>query len=76
MADRNMKTDRNVPGKYYVDTSCVDCDMCRQDAPKSMRRDDETGNSYVFEQPRTLEEIEAAEEALRNCPTESIGNDG
>jgi ferredoxin len=76
MADRNSKADRNVPGKYYVDTTCVDCDLCRQYAPESMRRDEETGTSYVFHQPATAEQIAAAEEALQSCPTESIGKDG
>jgi ferredoxin len=41
-----------------------------------MRRDEETGNSYVFHQPTTPEQIAAAEEARQSCPTESIGNDG
>ena len=76
MVDRNFKADRNVPGEYYVDTSCVDCDLCRQYAPESMRRDEETGNSYVFHQPATPEQIAAAEEARQSCPTESIGNNG
>lgn len=76
MADRNSKAERNVAGKYYVDVSCIDCDLCRQLAPNSFRRDDESGNSFVYHQPDTPEEIEAAEEALQSCPTESIGSDG
>lgn len=74
MADPNSKTDRNVAGKYYVDTSCIDCDLCRQTAPSLITRDDESGNSYFFRQPKTPEEIAAAEEAIQSCPTESIGN--
>ena len=70
MADRNFKAARNVPGKFYVDTSCVDCDLCRQYAPESMRREEETGNSYVFHQPETPDQINAAEEALQSWPTE------
>ena len=23
----------NVPGEFYVDSSCIDCDTCRQVAP-------------------------------------------
>ena len=76
MADRNSKAELNVAGKYYVDTSCIDCDLCRQIAPNSIKRDEETGNSFVFRQPESPVEIETMEEALRSCPTESIGSDG
>ena len=76
MADLAYKVARNVAGKYYIDTSCCDCDLCRQMAPESMARDEETGNSYVFRQPETVEQIAAVEEAVQSCPTESIGNNG
>lgn len=76
MADKNLKTSENVPGKYYVDNTCIDCDLCRQIAPKSFARQDEDGYSYVFKQPQTDEEIAQAEEARISCPTETIGNDG
>ncbi|HEX7863023.1 MAG TPA: ferredoxin [Verrucomicrobiae bacterium] len=76
MADRNSKAARNATGKFYVDTTCVDCDLCRQIAPESITRDAETGNSYVFRQPESPHEIAALEGAISNCPTESIGSDG
>ena len=76
MADRNRKTPRNVSGKFYVDDTCIDCDLCRDTAPQTFKRDEETGNSYVHRQPETSEEIILAEEAMRSCPTETIGNDG
>ena len=76
MADRNSKTARNIVGKYYVDTSCIDCDLCRTNAPDFFTRDDETGYSYVFRQPESAEEIKETEEALSGCPTDSIGSDG
>jgi ferredoxin len=76
MANPSNRTPRNVAGRYYVDDTCIDCDMCRCDAPAVFRRDDETGFSVVYRQPTTPEEIAAAEEALAACPTESIGNDG
>jgi hypothetical protein len=40
-----------------------------------MARDEQTGNSFVFHQPETPDEIAAMEEALCSCPTESIGSD-
>jgi ferredoxin len=76
MAEKKLKTPENVPGKYYVDNTCIDCDLCRQLAPESFKRLDEGGYSYVFHQPTTPEEIAQAEEALTSCPTETIGNDG
>lgn len=76
MADRTDKNPLNVPGKYYNDLSCIDCDLCREIAPEFFTRDDDEGLSYVWKQPVTPEEIAAAEEARQACPTETIGDDG
>jgi ferredoxin len=76
MADPTNKFFRNVPGSYYNDTSCIDCDLCRELAPAIFRRDDDEGATYVWKQPATPDEIMMAEEARAACPTETIGNDG
>ena len=76
MAERINRLLQNVIGAYYVDSSCVDCDLCRNTAPDFFMRDDESGFSFVYRQPVTPEERAAAEEAKQGCPTESIGNDG
>jgi ferredoxin len=76
MAERNYRLPQNVPGPFYIDSTCVDCDMCRNTAPKVFGRDDEIGLSIVYRQPVTPTEIASAEEAKQGCPTESIGNDG
>ena len=76
MAERINRLPQNVIGPYYVDSTCVDCDLCRNTAPDFFKRDDESGFSFVYRQPITLEEIATAEEAKQGCPTESIGNDG
>jgi ferredoxin len=76
MAERTEKLTQNVAGPYYVDASCIDCDLCRETAPASFRRDDDIGMSMVYHQPVTAEEAAAAEEAKIGCPSESIGNDG
>lgn len=76
MANKNDRLPQNATGPYYVDSTCVDCDMCRGMAPEFFRRDDEIGMSIVHKQPATPEEIGEVEDALKNCPTESIGNDG
>ena len=66
----------NVSGKYYVDSSCIDCDQCRAIAPEIFCRDEESGRSFVKRQPATEEEIVAAEDAAASCATGSIGADG
>jgi ferredoxin len=76
MADKTLKNPDNVPGKYYVDSTCIDCDLCRNIAPGAFARHDERGYSYVLKQPQTSDEIAQAEEARISCPTETIGNDG
>lgn len=66
----------NVPGKYYVDGQCIDCDVCRDTAPANFRRNDHNGYSYLYKQPETDDEFEVCEEAMNACPVEAIGDDG
>jgi ferredoxin len=75
MASLLDRVPANIAGKYYVDTTCIDCDQCRSVAPDLFGRT-EDGFSYVKRQPVTPEEIAAAEEAASGCATASIGNDG
>jgi len=76
MASTTERLPQNIVGHYYVDSSCIDCDLCRTTAPAFFTRDDEIGYSIVYRQPVTPEELALAEEAREGCPTESIGNDG
>jgi ferredoxin len=76
MANRNEKNPGNVPGQFYVDSTCIDCGMCPDNAPAFFRGDVELGMSVVFRQPTTDEEWKLASEALESCPTLSIGDDG
>jgi ferredoxin len=66
----------NAPGKFFVDSQCIDCDVCRDTSPANFRRSDENGYSYVYKQPETDEEFELCEEACNACPVEAIGDDG
>lgn len=75
MVDKTEINPLNVAGKFYNDTTCIDCDLCREIAPTVFTRDDDEGLSYVFKQPETEEEIALALEALESCPTETIGCD-
>ncbi len=76
MADINDINPLNVPGKFYNDLSCIDCDLCRVLAPEIFKRDETEGLTYVGRQPDTPDEVSLAMEALKSCPTETIGCDG
>ncbi len=76
MADKNLRSPENVPGKFYVDSSCIDCGLCPDTAPQFFKRYDEGGYTIVHRQPQTAECIAPAKKACSGCPTESIGNDG
>ncbi|NUN92459.1 MAG: ferredoxin [Verrucomicrobiae bacterium] len=76
MAVAANKHKENVPGKYYVDDQCIDCDLCRETAPNNFARSDEGGYSYVAKQPENDEEEAQCKQAMEGCPVEAIGNDG
>ena len=76
MANKADKWPSNVPGKFYVDQQCIDCDLCRETAPAFFSRSDEGGYSYVSAQPASGEDEGVCMEALQGCPVEAIGNDG
>jgi glyoxylase-like metal-dependent hydrolase (beta-lactamase superfamily II)/ferredoxin len=72
MAQLALRLDTNVPGDFFVDSSCIDCDACRIFAPTVFS--DAGGQSAVQHQPDTPEELLAAQKALISCPTASIGS--
>ncbi len=76
MADRIDKIANNVPGKYYVDSNRIDCDVCRETAPNNFKADEDEGYSYVLSQPQDAEEEAECREAMESCPFEAIGDDG
>lgn len=76
MADPTDKVEGNVDGKYYVDTNCIDCDVCRETAPANFAANEDEGFSYVCKQPENDEEEALCQEAMDSCPVEAIGDDG
>lgn len=76
MADVGNKYSENVPGQYFVDHQCIDCDLCRETAPANFTRSDEGGYSYVYKQPEGEHELKLCKEAMEGCPVEAIGNLG
>jgi glyoxylase-like metal-dependent hydrolase (beta-lactamase superfamily II)/ferredoxin len=71
MAKSAQRLPENVPGDFYVDASCIDCDACRQIAPTVFR--DHGDQSSVYHQPATDDEVRRALMSLVACPTASIG---
>ena len=76
MPDANERVNQNAPGPFYVDSCCIDCDVCRDTAPANFTRSFKHAYSYVSKQPENETERAACEEALACCPVEAIGDDG
>jgi len=71
MANTNRAYAENTPGDFFVDDTCIDCDLCRQIAPSVFTED--ADHSIVYRQPESSAEIHRAAMALVACPTGSIG---
>src|SRR3954470_19826004 len=71
MANPRTRFPENASGDFFVDSTCIDCDACRQIAPTVFR--DHGDQSSVFHQPETEEETRLALMSLVACPTSSIG---
>ena len=73
MADQKKRLDSNVPGNFFVDATCINCDTCRQLAPSSF---EEIGDySAVSRQPDGDTHVHQAYQALLACPVGSIGTE-
>jgi len=71
MAKLQDRRAENVGGDFYVDASCIDCDLCRSIAPETYARVGD--QSAVVHQPQSREDSFRALQALVTCPTSSIG---
>jgi glyoxylase-like metal-dependent hydrolase (beta-lactamase superfamily II)/ferredoxin len=72
MANVEKRLAGNVAGDFFVDSSCIDCDACRQLAPEVFT--DSGDASIVYRQPESNAETRRALMALVACPTGSIGS--
>ena len=73
MADSKKRLDSNVDGNFYVDATCINCDTCRQLAPRSF---EEVGEfSAVLHQPEGGSQVHQTYQALLACPVGSIGTE-
>ena len=71
MADQTKRLSTNIAGNFFVDSTCINCDTCRQLAPKSFVENGEY--SSVYRQPEGEHERYQAYQALLACPVGSIG---
>ncbi|MBW4553128.1 MAG: MBL fold metallo-hydrolase [Aphanocapsa sp. GSE-SYN-MK-11-07L] len=71
MAQVKQRRAENVPGDFYVDQTCIDCDTCRWMAPEVFQQAGD--QSAVYHQPISSEQRLRAMQALLACPTASIG---
>lgn len=71
MALKNKRLAANVPGDFFVDSTCINCGACRFIARDTF--DDKDRKSRVYFQPKTDEQLIRALRAVISCPTSSIG---
>ncbi|MCI0412019.1 MBL fold metallo-hydrolase [bacterium] len=74
MALIGLRRPENAPGDFFVDSTCIDCDLCRQIAPQVFVAGGD--QAIVHAQPADEESEFAALKALVTCPTASIGDLG
>jgi ferredoxin len=71
MANPPKRVPENLSGDFFVDSTCINCDACRQIAPATFGEAEET--SFVKAQPASTTDRRQALRALLACPTGSIG---
>ena len=76
MASIKQRVRQNVVGRFYVDWTCIYCDLCVETAPGIFEEHKDRGWAFVARQPVTEHELQLAMDAVEGCPTESIGCDG
>lgn len=72
MANAKLIHPANVAGDFFVDTTCIDCPVCRQAAPAIFGDADD--QAVVVAQPTSDDERLRATIALVSCPAGSIGS--
>ena len=73
MATSYPVVEQNVEGRYYVDESCIYCELCVDTAPDNFAFDQKEF-AYVKKQPNCHDEHELMSEAIDGCPTKSIAD--
>ena len=71
MANIKKKLQGNIDGNFFVDSTCINCDACRQLAPETFQEQHDF--SSVYHQPAGDLERHHAYQAMIACPVGSIG---
>lgn len=74
MANLAQRHRANVSGPWFVDRTCINCDVSRQCAPWMFGEVDD--QAVVVRQPATADELRDAARAMLACPRASIGVTG
>jgi len=73
MANRAQRLSTNAKGDFFVDSTCIDCDQCREIAPEVFG--DGEGHASVLRQPDSGAALHNALRALVTCPVGAIGTE-
>ena len=77
MAEQSKRVAENVAGRFYVDDTCIDCELCRETAPANFHLKAKGRRySFVARQPDGPAEVAACLASMDECPVEAIGSDG
>ena len=68
MATAQRSFAENAPGSFFVDDTCIDCDLCRQIAPSTFVECDD--HAIVQRQPESTQDVLRAAMAL--APQEPV----
>ena len=71
MANIKKKLSSNIEGNFFVDSTCINCDACRQLAPETFQEHEQY--SSVYRQPAVDLDRHHAYQAMIACPVGSIG---
>ncbi len=71
MAKLSRRLASNVPGDFYVDSECIDCEACQWLAPDNF--DEKNDLARVFRQPEGEAETQRALMSVLACPVSAIG---
>src|SRR3990172_389754 len=73
MANRAQRLSTNAKGDFFVHSTCIDCDQCREIAPEVYG--DGEGHASVLRQPDSGAARHNALRALVTCPVGAIGTE-
>ncbi|HBE04259.1 MAG: ferredoxin [Spirochaetes bacterium GWF1_41_5] len=76
MADKNKKIAENIPGRYYVDNTCIACGLCTADAQNNFFMLEDSSAAFVKKQPANAEEEKSCASVMDSCPVNAIGSNG